>query len=116
MCIKRCSFPSHRFARAEICPPQPSSAYRPLIYCSLYNKKKHQFPKFPIRSLARGPKMADGFHFDCRLPRPALKTYTATEQMHAAHIINVSYMFLGYFFPFNATVALFFTYNPSEES
>lgn len=48
------------------------SAYRPLIlYCSLYNKKKQQFPKFPaVRSLARGePKMADGVHFDRRLPR-----------------------------------------------
>lgn len=33
-------------------PPTPalSSAYRPLIYCSLYNRKKHQFPKFPKRS------------------------------------------------------------------
>lgn len=45
------------------------------IYCSLYNKKKHQFPKFSMwtRSLAHGePKMADGFHFDYRLkPRPS---------------------------------------------
>lgn len=88
-----------------------------LLYTALFTTKKNtNFPNSRSALSLADLRWPTGFHFDCRLPRPSLKTYTATEQMHAAHIINVSYMFLGYFFPFNATVPLLFTYNLSEKS
>lgn len=55
-------------------PDPPAST--DLLYTALFTTKKtpiSQIPERTERSLARGkPKMADGFHFDRRLPRPPI--------------------------------------------
>lgn len=63
----RSSFPSHRFARAEI-PLHPSPCPLPtdLLYTALFTTEKTPISQIPDadRSLARGrPKMADRLPF-----------------------------------------------------
>lgn len=81
-------------------PRALSSAYRPLIYCSLYNRKNTNFPNSRCgeRSLARGrAKMADGFHFDCRLrlvASPNAQSLTDASSCHYdTHHTHIAHVF-----------------------